>query len=377
MSYKMSILRTSRHQSFSPPAGRLLIPNIVLLMIALIVIQSTTISFAFAQQPSFAGNGRLTILNSFTDQLHVGTEFFLNRTETKESIERHFRVMHDNGLTLVRIFIIWDDIERTPGTWNFEKYDWIYDAAGRNGIKIAATLCSEDPPGWKKKTSFYHHYINLDIPENRANASIYLSKVVDRYKHHPAQGVWLLMNEPQKYDTDSATFRAFGHWLKMKYGSVTELNKHWFHPLDNFADVKIAPEQLSDYWTDPQALIDWKSFNVDHLIDELAWIRGQVLAIDPVHPTHFNVTQPLGDAKDQDIWLEKQVPDILGVSMHAAWAFPVTTPENEFGERYAFRLDLIGNASQSEPRKPFWVTDSKAAPRSIQATSLLQSHHRF
>jgi GH35 family endo-1,4-beta-xylanase len=93
--------------------------------------------------------------------------------------------MHDNGLTLVRIFVIWDDLERTPGNWNFEHYDWIYDAAARNGIKIAATLCTEDPPGWMKKTSFYHQRANLDDLELRSHAEVYLERVMGRYKNHP------------------------------------------------------------------------------------------------------------------------------------------------------------------------------------------------
>ena len=49
--------------------------------------------------------------------------------------------------------MIWDDIERTPGQWDFQRYDWIYDAAAANGIRIAATLCAEDPPGWTRADS--------------------------------------------------------------------------------------------------------------------------------------------------------------------------------------------------------------------------------
>jgi beta-galactosidase len=179
-------------------------------------------------------------LSALTGQLRIGTEFFLNRTETKESMEKHFRLMRETGITLVRVFIIWDDIERTPNNWNFEGYDWIYDAAAENGIKIVATLCAEDPPGWVKKTPFYHNRTNLNDSVVRTHAATYIQKVVNRYKNHPAQGVWLLANEPIKYDTEPATFQAFGEWLKAKYGTLDELNKHWFEPLDSFSDVTIV-----------------------------------------------------------------------------------------------------------------------------------------
>ena len=301
-------------------------------------------------------------LTSLLSELHVGSEFFLNRSETKESVEKHFRLMHDNGLTLVRIFVIWDDIERTPGNWNFEGYDWIYDAAAKNGIKIAATLCAEDPPGWMNKTTFYHQRANLDDPEVRAHAETYIEKVVSRYKDHAGQGAWLLMNEPTKYHSDPATFKAFGSWLKKKYVTVDELNRHWFRPLRSFEEVTIAANQFADYWRDEEEYLDWKEFNVDNLIATLIWIRGKVEAIDPNHPTHFNVTEPTGDAYGQDVWKEKEIPDILGVTMHAAWAFPSTTPEEDFGEQYANRLELIGSASLADPTKPFWVTELQSGP---------------
>jgi len=119
--------------------------------------------------------------------------------------------MHENGLTLVRIFVIWDDVERMPNNWNFAGYDWIYAAAAESGIKVVATLCAEDPPGWVGKTPFYHNRTNLNDPELRRQAAIYIEKVVSRYRNHPAQGAWLLMNEPTKYDVEPATLQAFGN----------------------------------------------------------------------------------------------------------------------------------------------------------------------
>lgn len=305
---------------------------------------------------------RAAALAQLTGQLHVGSEFFLNRSETKDSVRKQFRLMHDNGLSLARIFIIWDDIERSPGVWNFERYDWIYDAAAENGIKIAATLCSEDPPGWMGLTPFYHHRVNLDKPELKAAAAEYLKKVVTRYKDHPSQGAWLLMNEPDKYHLDPVTLKVYGEWLKTRYGTVEELNKHRFRPVKSFDEISFSEADLYDYWTDTEQIVDWRNFTVDNLIAELTWIRSQVLAIDPNHPTHFNVTEPTGDASGQDVWKEKTVPDILGASMHAAWVFPAATPESDFGEWYAYRLDLIAGASESAPQKPFWVTELGSGP---------------
>ncbi len=293
-------------------------------------------------------------LAGLTGQLRIGAEFFLNRTETRESVRRHFQFMHENGLTLARIFVIWDDIERTPGNWNFEGYDWIYDAAAESGIKIVATLCAEDPPGWVKRTPFYHNRTNLNDPELRKHAAIYIEKVVNRYKNHPAQGAWLLMNEPTKYDEEPATLQAFGDWLQAKYGTVEELNKHWFRPVEKFSDVQLTPDQLTSYWNDYHYAVDWREFNIDNLINVLLWIKGQIQALDANHPTHINVTSPTGGASGQDVFKEKRIVDVLGASIHPAWIFPPYAATSEYGERFAYRLDLIGTPAGDQP---WWVTE--------------------
>jgi len=338
-------------------------------MLALGLLGSTAVH---GETPASASAVRQAKLAELTGQLRIGSEFFLNRTDTKADVDRQFQMMHATGLTLVRIFIIWDDIERTPGVWDFHRYDWIYDAAARNGIQIAATLCAEDPPGWMGKTPFYHGKLNVNDPANRSAAAVYLEKVVGHFKNHPAQGIWLLMNEPIEVDdTEAATFHRFGDWLHAKYGSLGNLNRVWFHPLKSFTDAAITKDQLNGYWTDYHAVIDWRDFTLDDLINELAWVKRSVEAIDPEHPTHFNVVRPIGDTigfpagvdpwtaspgrTNLDAWRMKSVPDILGVTMHRTMR--PSTPESDYGELYAYRLDLIAGASKASPPKPLWVTE--------------------
>ena len=326
---------------------------------ALVVCIIAIILSSEARGAQNAGTGPSVQLAELTGQLRIGSEFFLNRTETQESVQRHFHLMHENGLTLARIFVIWDDIERTPNNWDFTGYDWIYDAAAESGIKIVATLCAEDPPGWVKKTPFYHNRTNLNDPEIRKHAAIYIEKVVSRYKNHPAQGVWLLMNEPEKYDLEPSTFQAFGDWLQAKYGTVDELNKHWFRPFASFSDVRLTPDQLSEYWNEYPAVVDWREFNIDNLVNQLFWIQERIRALDADHPTHINVTSPTGGAEGQDVWKEKRLVDILGASIHPAWIFPPHSKRSEYGERFAYRLDLIGSPAGEQP---WWVTELQSGP---------------
>ena len=93
-----------------------------LLVVALLVVALSP--SAQAQQTDSAAR-----LAPLTDQLRLGAEYFLNRTDTEETVRHHFQLMHQYGLTIARIFIIWDDIEREPDQWDLHRYDWIYDAA--------------------------------------------------------------------------------------------------------------------------------------------------------------------------------------------------------------------------------------------------------
>ncbi len=72
------------------------------------------------------------------------------------------------------------------------------------------------------------------------------------------------------------------------------------------------------------------------------------------------MTNATGDAAGQDVWKEKKVPDIVGVSMH--WTMTPDTPESDYGERYAYRLDVVADAAKAAPAKPFWVTELQSGP---------------
>jgi len=324
---------------------------LVIALLALAVLPS-----ARAQQAEPAAR-----LAPLTDQLRLGAEYFLNRTDTEESVRHHFQLMHQYGLTIARIFIIWDDIERERDQWDLHRYDWIYDAAQESDIKIAATLCAEDPPGWMKLTPFYHHRMNLNDPKLRERSAIYIEKVVGRYRNHPAQGPWLLMNEPGlEVNYERTTMEAFGKWLQQRYGTVDRLNQHWFQPLQNFSDVQVNPEQWVPGWTDYYSFIDWEEFNIDNLCDFLRWIEQQIRALDTTHATHINPPGLIHNlaAGGQDPWKEGTTVDFLGTSIHPAWNFG-EYERSEFGLPFAYCLDMLRSASGE---RPWWVTELQGGP---------------
>jgi beta-galactosidase len=295
---------------------------------------------------------------SILSRPRLGAEFFLNNGETRDGVFRHFRLMAETGLTIARIFTIWDQIERQQGKWDFWGYDWIYDTAAQNGILIANTLCSEDPPGWMGTAPFYHQWADLSNPRLRPYSEIYIEKVVNRYKNHAAHGVWLLQNEPGISGSGSEPYvlAEFARWLQAKYGAVVNLNKAWYKQL-RFEDV-LAPQ--SGGWSDYAANLDWRRFRCDQLADQLRWIRSQVYRYHPASLTHGNPPNPLSNMPGggRDLWRIKHTVDFLGTSIHASHMFGIFGRE-DFGMAYSFCCDVLRSASAPAP---WWVTELQGGP---------------
>lgn len=292
----------------------------------------------------------------------IGAEFFLNRTETHESINRHFARMAEVGLTIARIFTLWDQVEHQQGVWDFTRYDWIYDAAERNGILIANTLCSEDPPGWLGGAPFYHAWRDLSNPRLRPYSEIYLEKVITHYRKHPAHGVWLLQNEPGIKETGDEPYvlTAYAQWLQKRYGTVENLNKVWYLQLRSFSEVRRPETSKQAGWADYTPNLDWLRFRCDHLADQLRWLHSRVDQYDPGALTHCNPPGLTSNmpASGRDMWQIKRTVTFLGASMHASWHFGMF-PRQDFGVAYGFCCDLVRSASAPAP---WWVTELQAGP---------------
>jgi len=298
---------------------------------------------------------------SILDHPRLGAEFFLNRTETRDSVFHHFRRMAETGLSIARIFTLWDQVEHEQGKWDFSGYDWIYDAAAQNSILIANTLCSEDPPGWMDQAPFYHAWRDLSNPALHPYSEIYLEKIVTRYRNHPAHGVWLLQNEPGiRSSNEPFVLAEYARWLERKYGTVDKLNQVWYTRLRSFSDARAPEDPRSGGWSDYPSNLDWRRFRCDHLADQLRWIHSQV---DKHHPGALTHCNPPGltanmPASGRDMWRLKPTVHFLGASMHAAWNFGMF-PRQDFGLAYAYCCDLIRSVSAPAP---WWVTELQAGP---------------
>jgi len=103
-------------------------------------------------------------------------------------------ILDDWKFRHIRIAAPWDHVEPTRGVFDFKETDWQMDEAAKHKAKIILTIGQKTPrwpecrlPDWATK---------LSHADYRRALEEYMTKVVERYKNHPALEVWQVENEP-------------------------------------------------------------------------------------------------------------------------------------------------------------------------------------
>ena len=56
-------------------------------------------------------------------KVELGSQIFVNRDDSPETIRTWVRRFDEAGLRVIRIFLFWDHVERREGVWDFTQYD--------------------------------------------------------------------------------------------------------------------------------------------------------------------------------------------------------------------------------------------------------------
>ncbi|MEM7347837.1 MAG: cellulase family glycosylhydrolase, partial [Chloroflexota bacterium] len=166
-----------------------------------------------------------------------------------DEVREEFAVIKEIGMSLVRIFLLWEDWQPTPTTVNMTALDdleTVCDIAQSLDLQLDVTFFTGHmsgpnwapgwmllpdepmPPGVNQLVSGQQivdcGYINpYTDPTALAAEELLLRTVVSRLKDHPAIGIWNLGNEPDLFawPPDAATGKA---WVQRMTALIRDID---------------------------------------------------------------------------------------------------------------------------------------------------------
>ncbi|MEM8876151.1 MAG: beta-galactosidase [Planctomycetota bacterium] len=264
----------------------------------------------------------------------LGSQIWLEQHDTPKRVDGLFKKAAQTGLGWARLFLMWPWLQPTPDLpedeWNWELWDHAFDAAGRHGIKIKATLTANSGPWHWGTPSMLHSHTGFIERSMWGKSEAYTRACVTRYHRHPALGQWVLWNEPFDEGWDTPEFSAFWRtWLGDRYGHRLDLlNQKWGTGYASFEEIPRAERvphaaHTAAAWNSSFPHLDEINCRQDWLIHQLRAVRDWVRAIDPitstcVNPTHIHANRPHGGT---DLEAMCNLVDVLGASFHPSWHF--------------------------------------------------------
>jgi beta-galactosidase len=137
----------------------------------------------------------------------------------------------------------------------------------RKHPEIAAEVETGKRLGWGGRQE-----MDQSHPTYRFYAERVARKVVARYADHPAVIGYQVDNEPGlMLPRNEHTFQGFVEWLKVRYGTVEELNRewglvYWSHLLSDWADLW----RPDGNWS-PQYALEWRRYQSTLATDLIGW----------------------------------------------------------------------------------------------------------
>ncbi|WP_309712033.1 beta-galactosidase, partial [Armatimonas sp.] len=196
------------------------------------------------------------------------------------------RLMQEASVNVATLPVFgWVSLQPDEDTFTFEWLDEILDKLAAGGIKVCLATATASVPAWV--TQKYPDVLTADdmgvrrrhgnrhtFCPNSANfrrlSTNLARKLAERYKDHPAVLLWHVSNEYGNYcwcETCAATFR---EWLKVKYGSLAELNKRWSTSFwgHTFTDLaQVEPPYRNGEGAIQALKLDWQRFQSESLLN--------------------------------------------------------------------------------------------------------------
>lgn len=184
------------------------------------------------------------VIPSFGHMIH-GADYNPEQwIETPEVWDEDMRLMKLAGMNSASVGIFsWSMLEPEEGKYDFSFLDTIMDKLAKNGMKAVLATPSGARPAWLSKKypevlrvtpervrrlHGERHNHCMSSPIYREKVSELNKRLAERYKNHPALGLWHISNEISGECHCELCQENFRSWLRKKYNNdIDRLNHEW------------------------------------------------------------------------------------------------------------------------------------------------------
>ncbi|HEY0868512.1 MAG TPA: beta-galactosidase [Fimbriimonas sp.] len=200
-----------------------------------------------------------------------------------EVLDEDFRLMKLAGCNTFSLGIFaWSSYEAEEGKYTFEWLDAIMDRMARDGHKVILATPSGAKPNWMahkypeirrvneqglREFQGHRHNHCWSSPVYRRKVTAINTQLAERYRDHPALGMWHISNEYSGHCYCDLCLASWHRWLEDRYGSLDALNHAWWtgfwsHRFTAWSEVDPRDTSMDGLSLDWMRFLTWqvKSF---------------------------------------------------------------------------------------------------------------------
>jgi beta-galactosidase len=308
-----------------------------------------------------------------------------------EIIDADFRLAREAKMNSFSIGIFaWAALEPEDGRFEFGWLDDIMDRMSAAGMKAVLATPSGAKPNWlaakypeirrvqplgHREHQAGRHNHCLTSPIYREKVTLINTKLAERYRAHPALGLWHLSNEYGGECHCVLCKQAFRHWIERKYGTLDRLNRAWWTAF--WSHTYTTWEQIE--WIDGGVHglgLDWKRFVSDQTADFMCCEIAPLKRLTPNIPVTTNL---MGTYRGVDY--RRLAPHLDVISWDAYPAYHARANMPDVAAQYSFLHDLNRGLKggrpfllmESSPSAVNWMPVNKLLRPGIHRLKSLQA----
>lgn len=305
--------------------------------------------------------------------IHFGVDYYPEHWP-RERWETDAELMQEMGVQVVRMAeFSWFKMEPREGEFHFE---WLEEAIAlldKHGIKTILGTPTAAPPAWiiEKNPEIQpidtqgrvrhfggRHHDCQSNPTYRAHIKRFVTHMSQRFANNPGVIGWQIDNELGNSHGDlcmcDSCKARFQQWLEKKYGDIETLNDAWgtaFWSQGYNTFSQISTPLITAVGENPSAMLDWKCFCSDLIVDFAKW---QADIIRENCPNHFITHNYMCFDDKVNYYDLGELLDFVSNDIYPAgyWQEQPHQPDSDIAASH----DVV----RSYKKKPFWIMEQQA-----------------